>query len=100
MGRTQHYGPEHQRQRRNWNAELEANGPRPCPRCDLPVYPDSRADLNPDHRKFDLGHQTAVAYGGQGPKKPEHSTCNRRAGGQLGILIKQLARRPATTREW
>ena len=94
------YGAQHQRDRADWDAELVATGPRPCPRCELPVYPDHLAHLNIDGRKFDLGHQVDVALGGDGPKIPEHATCNRAAGGRLTAIRRQLDEGPRLSREW
>jgi hypothetical protein len=97
---TNPYDAAHQRERADWNRELTATGPRPCPRCNQPVYPDQLAHLNRDGRPFDLGHQVDVVNGGQGPKLPEHNCCNRSAGGKLAALRRRLKEGPRLSREW
>lgn len=100
MSRSEAYGWDHQRDRAAWNAELEASGPRPCPRCPALVYPDSLRHLNPDGRKFHLGHRSDVALGGKdGPKTPEHDHCNTSAGATLGNKLRAKRRR-RTMRDW
>ncbi|HEY3545074.1 MAG TPA: hypothetical protein VGK17_03155 [Propionicimonas sp.] len=94
------YDAAHQHERTVWNDDLEANGPRPCDVCLEPVHGDAYRHLNPDGRKFDLDHQTPVAYGGQGPKRPRHARCNRSKGGQLGNLIKAMRSQPKTMKDW
>lgn len=57
----------------------------PCPRCGSPMY---------SKHKLDVGHTIDAALGGAyGPRRYEHSSCNRRAGGRLG-RSRQLARQP------
>lgn len=92
MGKPQ-YGPQHQRERAQWDAHLTANGPRPCRRCGHPVYPDTHAHLNRDGTPFDLGHPDP----GQATKEPEHATCNRKAGGREGNRRKH---QPASMDWW
>ena len=94
------YGADHQRERADWNDTLTRLGSWTCRRCGLPVYPDHLAHLNIDGRKFDLGHQVDVALGGDGPKIPEHATCNRAAGGRLTAIRRQLDEGPRLSREW
>ena len=94
------YGAQHRRDRAAADAELVANGPRPCDVCDLPVYPDRLAHLNRDAEKFDLDHTNPVALGGGAAKRPRHCCCNRGKGGELGHLLAKLAEGPRTSREW
>lgn len=77
-------------QRQAW-AERIAGQVVTCPRCEEPVTPE---DL------WDLGHQQDLALGGHplGVMVPEHRTCNRRAGGQLGAMLRPRCRRRLS--EW
>lgn len=73
------YGPEHQRRRKAWQSHLETIGPVECRRCHQPVRASD---------KWDLGHGVALANGGDGSdSRPEHATCNRRAGQQMTTAI-------------
>lgn len=92
MGKPQYAGP-HKRERREADANLTANGPRPCRRCGKPVHPDRLAHLNWDGQPFDLGHPDPGQHG----KEPEHQTCNRKAGGREGNRRKL---QPASEEWW
>ena len=96
------YDAAHQRERIEWNDDLEANGPRPCDVCQLPVHGDAYRHLNPDGRKFHLDHRTPLAAGGQpdGPKRPRHDHCNTSEGGKLGNVLKAMRVRPPTMKDW
>lgn len=44
-------------------------------------------------QQLDVGHVQDAALGGAyGPRRYEHRSCNRRAGGQLGQRIRQAKR--------
>ena len=67
-GRRRKYGWMHQQARKRWAAKV-ATGRVVCWRCQLPIASGER---------WDLGHSDdGVGYAG-----PEHSLCNRRAGGK------------------
>lgn len=87
------YDTEHRRLRRALIAMLAVSGPWPCPRCGEDMFAWQR---------LDLGHAVDVRMGGfGGPRRLEHSRCNRSAGGQLATQIregKQAAVRSAAER--
>lgn len=72
-------------QRQAW-AQRIATTDVTCPRCDEPVTPD---------QAWDLGHQEDLALGGHplSLMVPEHRSCNRRAGAQLGAMLRPRCRR-------
>lgn len=50
---------------------------------------------------WDLGHSVDVVLGGaDSPTYPEHTSCNRRAGGRTGARITNLKRRRPATPSW
>jgi hypothetical protein len=100
MGRSEPYGADHQRERAQLNDDMEANGPRTCDVCNQPVYPDSRANLNPDSRHFHLDHSTPVTWGGAGTKRARHATCNESQGGKLGALRRRFREGARLSRDW
>jgi hypothetical protein len=66
--RRRKYGWMHQQARKRWAAKVKT-GRVICWRCQLPIAPGDR---------WDLGHtDDGTGYAG-----PEHSLCNRRAGGK------------------
>lgn len=74
-------------QRQAWAARIsDPDQDVTCPRCDQDV---TDTDL------WDLGHQEDLALGGHplGIMVPEHRTCNRAAGGQLGAQLRPRCRR-------
>lgn len=84
---SRRYGVEHQRFRAAWKREVDAGGVT-CSRCGFAIMPGS---------KWDLGH----ADGGEGYHGPEHSRCNRSAGGRQGAIIRNFGRpRKRRSREW
>lgn len=72
-------------------APVVASGRAVCGACGLPIAPGDA---------WDVGHETAMALGGhpRGRVRPEHSTCNRRAGGRLGAELRRA--RWTRTRDW
>ena len=72
-------------QRQAWGERI-ATQVVTCPRCEEQVTPD---------QDWDLGHQEDLALGGHplSVMVPEHRTCNRRAGGQLGAMLRPRSRR-------
>jgi hypothetical protein len=67
--------------------------PLDCPRCGLPIHPAE---------PFDLGHRVDLALGGHPHDlHPEHSRCNRQAGGRLGNQLRALRPGPGILRrDW
>ena len=75
------YNEDHKRARKTLIALLAITGPWPCPRCGKPMTV---------FMKLDLGHSVDVALGGFGsPRRLEHSRCNRRAGGQRAVEMRE-----------
>lgn len=73
--------------RQAWTQRIsDPDHPVVCPRCEEEVTPG---------QAWDMGHQEDLALGGHplGVMVPEHRTCNRRAGGQLGALLRPRGRR-------
>jgi len=68
--------------RQRWAARL----PVPCPRCGKPINPYDSWDL--DH----VGIPHALATGDDDRVHPAHTTCNRRAGGELATAINEAGR--------
>lgn len=69
-----------------WKKEHPLREGTPCPRCGNPMY---------KQQKLDVGHVVDAALGGAyGPRRYEHTSCNRSAGAQLGQRIKR-ANKPA-----
>lgn len=86
--RARGYGSDHDRERRRWAPRVDA-GLVDCTRCHEPIEPG---------RPWDLGHnEQRTGWSG-----PEHSRCNRKAGGVNGALVTNASRRPAVrqSREW
>lgn len=78
--RNQIYGRKHRR----WRDILPDPTGKPCPRCGRPMYHE---------QGLDLGHVTPTALGGgNGPRRWEHSGCNRKAGSALGHARKRAKR--------
>lgn len=72
------YGWGHNAERKRLLAELRRKGGAPCPRCGKAMDPQRPALL-------DVGHVVDVALGGgDGPRRLEHSACNRSAGAAAG----------------
>lgn len=70
---------EYYRGHAQWRKEHPLREGQPCPRCGLPMF---------SKQKLDVGHVIDAARGGAyGPKRWEHSTCNRKAGAKLGYQI-------------
>lgn len=85
------YGYHHQRERKRWQAVIDANGTW-CRRCGGQIYPGMAWDL--DH-----------APGKEGYRGPSHRKCNRRAGGRVGAALtngKRWAekRKNGVSRQW
>jgi hypothetical protein len=80
------YGWSHRRIRRELLAELRRKGGAPCPRCGgLMVWAI--------RDRLDVGHEVDVAAGGaEGPRRLEHSRCNRAAGAAAGNRARGGAR--------
>lgn len=60
--------------------------PAPCVECGRPVLPE---------HAWQVGHRTAAALGGRPTLAnvgPVHTSCNRKAGGQLGARITNTRR--------
>ena len=76
--------PQYDWRHRQQRAELIRSGywiGQPCPRCLRPMWPGQR---------LDLGHVIDVAAGGfAGPKRLEHSSCNRKAGQAVAAQVKK-----------
>jgi hypothetical protein len=50
---------------------------------------------------YDLGHTVDVAFGGRdSPLRPEHRTCNRRAGGRTTDRVKKAKKRSSSRPQW
>ena len=60
-----------------------------CPLCGRPMWRSQRLDLD---------HSVPRAFGGQGPRRLAHATCNRRAGAILGNQLRGAARRGQPSR--
>lgn len=80
------YGYQHRQTRAEWKPIVEAGGVL-CARCDKPIDPSAPWDLGHD----DTGRQL---YNG-----PEHTGCNRSAGGRNGAAVVH-ARERMTTYAW
>lgn len=73
------YGSTHQKLRKQWTPVVNAGGTR-CARCGQLIEPGSEWDLgHTDDRRTWTG--------------PEHSTCNRSAGGRNGRAAQAATRR-------
>jgi hypothetical protein len=82
------YGLSHKRERSRWKPKVDA-GLVNCARCRQPIEPG---------RPWDLGHtDDRTAWTG-----PEHTACNRKAGGANGALVTNAARGRTvrTSRAW
>ena len=79
------YGAEHQAMRRLWEPKI-ATGRVNCARCGKPIGPGEQWDLgHSDDRSRWIG--------------PEHSLCNRSAGGRNGAAVTNI-KRSMTIRDW
>lgn len=78
------YGTEHQQLRAQWAVNVE-RGSVDCARCGWPIEAGTAWDLG--HDDADRAHYTG----------PEHTTCNRRAGGHKGAAIVNAR---GVSREW
>jgi hypothetical protein len=76
------YGSEHQKARRAALAELVPG--EPCPFCGQPMLACM---------KLDFDHSTPLVFGGDGPRRLAHASCNRRAGVRLGNRLRSARRR-------
>lgn len=82
------YGNSHQVERRRWAPKVDL-GQVDCARCGEPLEPG---------RPWDLGHNDErTAWTG-----PEHTVCNRRAGGANGAAVTNAMRTEGahTSRDW
>lgn len=80
------YGSGHQRERRKYQARLDAGEVIPCARCDQDITM---------HDEWDLGHtDDGTAWTG-----PECVPCNRSAGGRNGAHATN-AKRQQTINDW
>jgi hypothetical protein len=82
------YGTSHQRERARWARKVDA-GLVDCARCGEPIEAG---------RPWDLGHnEDRTAWSG-----PEHTVCNRRAGGANGAAVTNALRGETIhhSREW
>jgi hypothetical protein len=107
------YGGDHQRIRAQYARQLEADGVIPCYRCHRPIYRAVPGELVGTHVPrcrsvdcdgscwctWDLGHtDDGTTWHG-----PEHTCCNRRAGGLNGAAKTNAARaraRNMVVRSW
>lgn len=72
---------EYYRGHEQWRKSNPLRDGTPCPRCGGPMYRT---------QQLDVGHLIDAALGGAyGPKRWEHRSCNRRAGGQLGARLRR-----------
>ena len=79
------YGTEHQAERERWRPIVEA-GDAECARCHEPINPTD---------PWDLGHNDdRTAWTG-----PEHTKCNRAAGGRNGAAVTNENKR-MTVLDW
>jgi hypothetical protein len=81
------YGAKHKAQRRKYEPIVKS-GRAICWRCGLPIRPDEPWDTG--HDDYDRG-----TYRG-----PEHATCNRRAGANMGNLKRWGKRAKTPARRW
>lgn len=82
------YGAGHQAERERWRPKVDA-GITDCASCGQPIEPG---------RPWDLGHnEDRTGWTG-----PEHTHCNRRAGGRNGAKVSNAMRTqpPAPSRDW
>jgi hypothetical protein len=82
------YDRKHEAERKRWAPKVGA-GLVDCARCRQPIEPG---------RPWDLGHtDDRSAWTG-----PEHSHCNRQAGGRNGALVSNASRRKTVrqSRDW
>lgn len=87
------YGGKHQRERERWRRRVEAG----LIDCHANVCVESSRWIAPG-TPWDLGHtDDRKGYTG-----PEHSTCNRRAGGRNGAAVTNAMRTQGrqTSRDW
>lgn len=65
------------------------SGQATCPRCQQPIRPGE---------PWDVGHADDLVLGGhpRGATRPEHATCNRRA----GAVLAARGRRRLRTESW
>ena len=77
------------RLRKHWLAVIDSQGGVVCWRCGQMIMPG---------QPVDLGHLVDVALGGteQDGIRPEHRACNRRAGGELSVALREEASRSWT----
>jgi hypothetical protein len=80
------YGSQHRAERAKWEHSV-ASGNAICWRCAQPIVPTD---------SWDLGHDDddRTKY-----KGPEHTRCNRAAGGRKGAAVTNT-KRSMTVREW
>lgn len=75
---------EYYRGHEQWRKSNPLRDGTPCPRCGSPMF---------RVQNLDVGHVIdAVRGGAYGPRRWEHTICNRRAGGQLGAQRKKERR--------
>ena len=93
------YGWDHQQTRARKLAVLQDGAP--CRRCGRVMIHPKRCPSGPCFFcTLDLGHATALALGGHGPRELEHCRCNRSAGSKLGNHLRARRRQPVTSRRW
>lgn len=83
---SRHHNARAQAAARRALAPLVASGLAVCHRCGEPVLPD---------QDWDAGHVDDLGLGGNpfGRVLPEHTSCNRSAGGRLGNQLRPRGRR-------
>lgn len=79
-----------QQLRAQWAMRMEVGEPITCRLCSQPILPG---------QPWDLGHGIPHAQGGQGhDAQPEHTHCNRSAGGKLRATTHPGRRIPPSPR--
>jgi len=83
---SRHHNARAQASARRALAPLVASGRAVCRRCGQPIAPG---------QSWDAGHVDDLGLGGNpaGRVEPEHTTCNRQAGGRLGNQLRRRGRR-------